>query len=142
MPGLENHGDGRLMKLSRQVVGFGIGGAISMGCNLLVTAGLHELAGLDVDLAYISGLATAMVVNFLVCRYAIFADSTDGPARQFVIHVASTAMFRGFEYAGFFVLHHVIAVHYLAAIVLVQVIFFGVKFAYYRTVVFRTAKDD
>ena len=119
-----------------QIIRYGYSGLISLPANLVVTTALHEAAGLPVEWSAAAGFVVAMTIGFLFCRYSVF-DGRDGdPGRQFAAYALSSAVFRGLEYGAFVALFRIAGVQYIAAIVVVQVVSFFVKFAYYKLVVF------
>ncbi len=128
--------------LFKQTLRFGFSGVLSLPANLAVTALLHEVFGLMVEVAAACGFIAALVVGFAMCRYVVFDASGDNAARQFTALALSSAFFRGLEYAAFVVLYRYAEVHYVVSIVVVVGVSFVVKFAYYKLVVFAGAKGE
>jgi putative flippase GtrA len=132
----------QLPATAKQISGFGAVGALTFAANLAVTAGLHELAGLNVEISYAGGYTTALFVSFLLCRYTIFSATTENPFRQFAIFAISSILFRGLEYIASVLCYKFFGMQYLLAMVLVQSLTFIIKFFYYRTVVFSDDKNS
>lgn len=126
-------------KTVRQISVFWIGGLFAMLANMGVTTGLHELAGIRVEIAYASGFAVVMLISFLICRHAVF-QATDQPVLpQFVKFISAALVFRGAELAATIALFHAAELHYFVALVSVQVTSFLIKFFFYRAAVFSDA---
>jgi putative flippase GtrA len=125
-----------LHKLDLRALGrFFAGGVVSVGVTLAVTALLHEFAAVPERIAAAIGLVTALVVNFAVLRFFAFRGTGVPLGRQLPMFLASSGVFRGLEYGGFFVLHW-LGVHYLLALVMVLGVSFIVKFLVYDKLVF------
>ena len=122
----------RLMALLR----FGMGGLLSSGVAISVTAALHELGFLTERVAAAAGLAAALIVNFLVLRYFVFRGTRLPFARQLLLFLGSSGVFRGLEYLGFLLVSGVFGMHYLLALVVVLGVSFILKFAVYEGWVF------
>lgn len=103
-----------------------------------ITALLHEVFDVRVEIAFAVALCTVFVTNFLGMRYFVYAGRHGRIGGQFVAFLFTSLGFRGSEYACFFVLHRLLATHYLVAIALTTGTFFVVKFFFYRYFVFRT----
>jgi putative flippase GtrA len=82
------------------------------------------------------GLASALVVNFLMLRYFIFRGTQLPWGRQLLTFLASSGVFRGIEYLGFLLVNSLAGVHYLLALVLVLAGSFILKFIVYEGWVF------
>jgi putative flippase GtrA len=115
---------------------FGIGGLLSSGVAVGMTAILHELASLSQPLAAALGLVSAMVVNFLMLRYFIFRGTHLPVVRQSLTFLASSGLFRGLEYVAFLLVNAISGTHYLIALVLVLGGSFILKFIVYEGWVF------
>lgn len=116
---------------------FGALGVASFFANLGITVALHDLLGTSAEVAYAVALVTVMIMNFLLCRYVVF-DAGNGSFRaQAVQFLAGACLFRGAEYVGFLVLHSLLGLQYVVAIVVVQVLAFLGKFAYFSRGAFR-----
>mgnify|MGYP001333867415 FL=1 len=120
---------------------FLVGGLVSSGVTLATTASLHELVAVPERLAAALGLATALVVNFVVLRFFVFRGTNLPLGRQLLVFLGSSGVFRGFEYAGFIVLH-LLSVYYLLALVVVQGVSFIVKYFFYDKFVFARKSPD
>ncbi len=125
-----------LPPLVKQMFGFGALGVVLLGINLAVTAALREFAGVGVEIAYIGGYASVVVIGFIACRHTIFAAAAGDPTRQFIIFLLSSIFFRSMEYLASVLLYTVLDIQYLLAPVIIQGLSFLIKFFYYRTVVF------
>jgi len=122
-----------------RMVGVGI---FSVLVNICVTTILHEALGVPEEHAYLIGLATVLVMNFLACRYVIFSDSKGDIRRQAVGFLISSMAFRGAEYGCFLVLHSLMGVHYIIGIVAISGVSFLAKFFFFGRVVFGTSADE
>ncbi len=126
--------------LIKQMFGFGALGVVLLGVNLAVTAALREIAGLNVEFAYIGGYASVVAIGFIACRHTIFAATAGDPKRQFLVFLLSSIFFRSMEYLASVFFFKALGVQYLLAPVLIQGLSFLIKFFYYRTVVFSGGK--
>jgi putative flippase GtrA len=118
------------------LIRFGLAGLLSAGVALGTTALLHEAGWLDERVAAAIGLAAAFSVNFLVARFYVFRATHIGVWRQLTVFLASSGLFRGLEYYGFFIVNTALHVHYLIALVLVLGCSFVLKFLVYEGWVF------
>lgn len=123
----------RLASLAR----FAIGGVVSSSVVLGVSALLREAGSVDERVAAAIGLATSLVVNFNVMRYFVFRGSAQPLLRQWFEFLASSGVFRGFEYVAFLFVNAFFGVHYLLALLLVLGASFLLKFIWYEGWVFR-----
>ena len=128
--------------LFKQLLRFGLGGVLLLPANLAVTALLHQVFGLMVEVAAACGFIVVLLVGFAMCRYVVFDASGDNAARQFTVFTVSSIFFRGIEYAAFVVLYRYADVQYVVSMVSVVGVSFIVKFAYYKLVVFAGAKGE
>jgi len=110
-------------------------GVISAGLNISITVALHEIAGVMVEIAFLVGIATVMIVNFFAAQ-AIFCARDGDSRKQFVIFALSSLCFRGGEYISFLALHTWLGAPYLLAIFMILGTFFLLKFFFFRDVVF------
>jgi putative flippase GtrA len=125
-----------LRDLDVQALGrFFVGGVVSVGVTLAATALLHELAEVPEPVAAAIGLATALVVNFLVLRFFAFRGTGMPLGKQLLMFLGSSGVFRALEYGAFYVLHW-LGVYYLLALVIVLGGSFIVKFLVYDRFVF------
>ena len=127
----------RLASLAR----FAIGGVVSSSVVLGVSALLREAGSVDERVAAAIGLATSLVVNFNVMRYFVFRGSAQPLLRQWLEFLASSGVFRGFEYVAFLFVNAFFAVHYLLALLLVLGTSFLLKFIWYEGWVFRRKRN-
>ena len=123
----------RLASLGR----FAMGGVVSSGVVLGVSALLGELDWVGERVAAAIGLATSLVVNFNVMRYFVFRGDQRPLLRQWFEYLASSGVFRGLEYLAFLVVNTWFHVHYLLALLLVLATSFSLKFVVYEGWVFR-----
>ena len=130
----------RLASLAR----FALGGVLSSAVVLGVSALLSELGSVDERVAAAIGLASSLVVNFNVMRHFVFRGNQQPLVRQWLEFLASSGVFRGFEYVAFLVVNTVFHVHYLLALLLVLGTSFILKFIWYEGWVFRRKRtpDD
>lgn len=117
-------------------------GVISAGLNISITVVLHEILGVMVEVSFLVGISTVMIVNFFAAR-SIFRAQGGDSRRQFVMFVISSLCFRGGQYLSFLALHTWLGIPYLLAIIVVLGAFFLFKFFFFRDVVFapRQAAD-
>lgn len=116
---------------------FGALGVASFFANLGITVALHDLLGTSAEAAYAVALCTVMIMNFLLCRYFVF-DARGGSLKaQALQFLAGACLFRGAEYIGFLLLHSLLGVQYVITIVVVQVLAFLGKFAFFSRGAFR-----
>ena len=127
----------RLTALAR----FGVGGLLSSGVAVSVTAALHEFGFLTERAAAAVGLATALIVNFLVLRYFVVRGTHLPLVRQQLLFLGSSGAFRGLEYLGFLLVNTLFRMHYLLALVLVLGVSFILKFVVYEGWVFARARQ-
>jgi putative flippase GtrA len=117
-------------------VRFGLGGLLSSGVAVGTTVILHELGSMSAPVAAAIGLASALLVNFLMLRYFIFRGTRLPWAHQLLTFLVSSGVFRGLEYLAFLLVNTLAGVHYLLALVLVLAGSFIVKFIVYDGWVF------
>jgi len=116
---------------------FALGGVLSSGVSLGSTALLHEVGAVHERYAAAAGLVLALVVNFAVLRFFVFKGSRQPVARQLLMFLGSSGVFRGIEYGGFLLLSQVWGVQYLLAMFLTLGLSFVIKFAVYELWIFR-----
>jgi len=114
---------------------FFVGGLLSVGVTAGVTTLLHEVYEVSVPAAGAAGFACSLVTNFLFMRFYVFRGTRVPLVRQLAMFLASSGVFRGLEYAGFY-LTHAAGVHYQLALVLVLGCSFMLKFFVYEKLVF------
>jgi putative flippase GtrA len=120
----------------RALIRFGLGGVVSATVAVGTTALLHEIGGLPERVAGAGGFAAALVVNFFVLRYFVFAASGGALRRQLTSFLATTGALRAVEFAAFYAVNKYLHLHYLLTMVLVLGISFLVKFLIYEGIVF------
>ena len=125
-----------LRETAAKVLRFAAGGVISSGVTIGITALLHEQFELDESIAAAGGLATALVINFLVLRHLVFGSRSAPVAGQFTRFLASSGIFRGIEYIGFLIVNKVLGIQYLLGLVIVLGLSFILKFIVYERFVF------
>lgn len=116
---------------------FALGGVLSAGTTLGTTALFHELGSIAEHIAAAAGLAIALVVNFTVLRLFVFRASGVPVARQLLLFLGSSGVFRLFEYGAFLLLNMLLHVQYLVALVLVLGTSFLLKFVVFDNFIFR-----
>jgi putative flippase GtrA len=123
------------MALLAKLVRYGGVSVLSLVLNVGGAWTLYTVVGLVPELAYAISLATIFVVNFLLFRHWVFRDTT-GPRRparrQFGEFFATTAAFRGSEYACFLLLHSLLRLDPTLAIVGISCVFTVLKFAVFN----------
>lgn len=115
---------------------FAVGGALSIGVSLGVTALLHEVFAVSEPIAAAVGLGCTVVVNFIFLRYVVFVGADTTLLRQLALFLGSSGIFRLFEYGAFLVLHLWLGIGYLIALPGVRVLSFFIKFVVYDRIVF------
>ena len=131
-----------MIKLLRKVnlaalTRFALGGVLSAIVTLGSTALLHEFGSVREHVAAAAGLVLALAVNFFVLRLFVFRGTQTGFLRQMLMFLASSGVFRAFEYGAFFVLNVFFHVQYLLALVLVLGVSFLMKFFVFDGFIFR-----
>lgn len=116
---------------------FAAGGLLSSGISVGSTALLHELGSIPPHVAAAVGLALAFAANFVVLRLFVFRGTKEPLLRQSLVFLGSSAVFRGLEWLGFYVLNVWLGVQYLAALIIVLGLSFMLKFFVYEGWVFR-----
>lgn len=119
------------------LVRFGLSGVVSSTVALGTAALLHEWAELPERPAGGLGFVAALLVNFFVLRVFVFRATHDAAWRQALTYLATSGMFRLFEFFAFYIVNKYVHVQYLIAMVLVLGVSFVVKFVTYRGFVFR-----
>ena len=127
-------------RTGRAAVRYVASGALAFGVSAGVTALLHEVGGWSPQRAYAVALVCVMVLMFFVARYYVFAGTDRGMGQQAVMFLASSLIFRGAEYAMFWLFHVLLGVPYLAAIVVAQGISFVTKFVVFHGLIFARRK--
>jgi putative flippase GtrA len=111
-------------------------GAGSLALNLIIVTCLCEIMDVPEGIAGGIGYAIVLVVNFTLARRYVFeskAAIVPEAARFSIVQVIT----RLGEYGAFLALTYLAQVHYFAAIVIVGIVFFAIKFVVYRLLVFR-----
>lgn len=98
------------------------------------TAALTELLGLTPKIAYLIALITVFCFNFVMCRYFIFAGKAGNVRLQLTAFTATSLVFRGIEYAAFYILYDLLALPYLLLIIAIQGTSSLTKFFWYNVV--------
>lgn len=111
--------------------------AFSFGLTVGITALCHEVIGWSEETGYALALVTAFLANFVAMRHVVFGDRAERLGRQFAAFLTASICFRTLEYWAFLLLHTLLGVHYLLTIIAVQGTSSVIKFAFYRSVVFR-----
>jgi putative flippase GtrA len=117
------------------LIRFFVGGLLSVGVTAGVTTFLHEIHGVGVPQAGAAGFVSSLVTNFLFMRFYVFRGTKVPLLRQLAMFLASSGVFRGLEYAGFYVTQAA-GVHYQLALLLVLGCSFMLKFFVYEKLVF------
>jgi putative flippase GtrA len=122
---------------------FALGGVLSSGISIGTTALLHEVGSVSPRIAAAVGLALALLVNFVVLRYFVFKGGSPRPlARQLVMFLGSSGVFRALEYVGFLILSSWLKLHYMVAMLATLAVSFVLKFLFYEMWVFRRRSDS
>jgi putative flippase GtrA len=117
------------------LVRFFVGGLLSVGVTAGVTTFLHEVENVSVPTAGAVGFACSLVSNFLFMRFYVFRGTKVPLLRQLAMFLASSGVFRGLEYLGFY-FTQAAGVHYQLALILVLGCSFMLKFFVYEKLVF------
>ncbi len=120
----------------RALIRFGLGGVVSATVAVGATALLHEIGGVPERVAGAGGFAAALVVNFFVLRYFVFAASGGALRRQLPSFLATTGALRAVEFSAFFAVHKYLHWHYLLTMIMVLGTSFMLKFLIYEGLVF------
>ena len=115
---------------------FCIQSGVTLGLNVSVTVGLHELFGVAEEVAFLIALVVVMFVSFLSMRYFVYDGAHQPFLRQSVQFVASSIAFRALEYFGFLVLHTWLGLFYAVASVTVLFVSFVAKYFFYKLIIF------
>ena len=86
-------------------------------------------------------LANARAISRSTDGYEVFRGSEQPLLRQWLEFLASSGVFRGFEYVAFLFVNAFFAVHYLLALLLVLGASFLLKFIWYEGWVFRRKRN-
>jgi putative flippase GtrA len=122
----------------KQLQAFGFTGVVIFLTNLTITYLMKSGLGFSVEVAYLAGYSSAILIGFLICRHAVFKATEQSPGKQLILFIISSIFFRGIEYGTSLFLNKGMEIHYLSALVVVAIASFFVKFFYYRSMVFRT----
>ena len=109
---------------------------LSFALNLVVTAALHEGAGLGTDASFALALAMVFLANFALMRWYVFPGGSRPLVPQLVGFGLSSLAFRGLEFAGFLLLHRVLGLAYLLAAATTLSLSFATKYVYYNAWLF------
>ena len=124
------------LALLKQLAAFGATGAFSLLTNLGVTYALHEFAGVAVELSYVGGYLSGILVTYFICRYLVFDAAHANAVSQFTKFLVSSLLFRGVELIVTIALYRQADLPYLLVpVIVVSLSFFG-KFFFYRARVF------
>jgi putative flippase GtrA len=123
---------------------FALLSAQSFGVNLGLTALLHDALGVPAERAFAVALAVVFALNFVGLRYFVHPGQARGAGRQLALFLASSAGFRGLEYAAFLIVHSALRVPYGAAIAAILATSLVAKHFFYKSWVFspRTARPE
>jgi len=116
-------------------------GVGSLALNLVIVTFMSEMLETSAAVAGACGYAIVFVVNFALARRYVFESSAAivPEATRFAIVQLVT---RCGEYGAYLGLTYLLGVHYFAAVLIVGIVFFIVKFGIYRFLVFRAEPVD
>jgi putative flippase GtrA len=126
----------RLRGLIFEAARFVGSGLIVFPVGLLVSAFCHEVLGWREEYSAFVAVAVLLVVNFVLGRVFVFR-STERASAQFPRFLAIALVMRGVEYLMFLAAFRFAKLNYLLAMVAALVISSAIKFALYRTWVFK-----
>jgi putative flippase GtrA len=119
-----------------ELLRFALVGALSYSLGVGLSAAFHGALGLGEPLAVGLALAIVLCTNFLLARTFVFRSR--GPAhRELARFVATSVAARGGEYLLFLALLQALEINYLVALTAAMAVSNVLKFALYRSIVFR-----
>ncbi len=112
---------------------------LSFGLNVVINVICYELFNFSPVIVYPFSVLSISAMNFLLCRYFIFKNSTSKKlftqGYQFIL---STVLFRLAEYVFFLLLFKILDIWYVVGIIFTQSLWAIMKFFFYRAFVFRS----
>ena len=112
---------------------------LSFGLNVVINVICYELFNFSPVIVYPFSVLSISAMNFLLCRYFIFKNSTSKKlftqGYQFIL---STVLFRLAEYVFFLLLFKILDIWYVVGIIFTQSLWAIMKFFCYRAFVFRS----
>jgi putative flippase GtrA len=111
-------------------------GASSFINTIAITAISHEIIGLSEPTSYLIALVSVFFMNFAGMRYYVFVGTSQSALPQSVTFLMTSIGFRLLEYSAFLLLHTFLDLHYIIAIIMVQIVSFLTKYIVYRLYVF------
>ena len=121
--------------LGRQAYRYLLVTGLSAVTTVALPTFLHEILGIEEEIAVAIALVIAFCINFLMARSYIY-ESDGHLGGQALKFLATSGLFRLAEYAGFLVLHTWLGVVYWIALIVVLVVSSVLKFFAYRVFVF------
>jgi putative flippase GtrA len=123
----------------RQMFRFALSTVASASATLGLPVVLHELAGVEPQVAVAISQCSVLVLNFVMIRGFVFR-SRRTRSRDLLYYGASAAVFRGLEYLLFLLLFEAARMYYVAALVCTLGASTILKFGWYR-LVFTSSKQ-
>ena len=108
----------------------------SFATVLGITAGLHEIVGIDEKFSFLAPLVFVFFINFITLRYFVYGRSTRPIITQFIQYGVSAMIFRSLEYCAYWLALDLLGVNYLVAVLVIMPTSFLLKFLFYRVAVF------
>ena len=126
-----------LSLLSNSKVRFALVSALSFIVLMSSTWTLHEIIGVSQELAYLSALFLATIMNFLSLRYFVYPGSETGLFTQFSYFLSAVCGFRVAEYLSFSAIQALTDIQYMATIFMISIVSLISKFLFFRGAVFK-----
>jgi len=123
--------------IKKQLPAFGATGAIGFVVNIAVTTAVKDGFGFPVEIAYLAGYSSALIIGFMICRHYVFKTASQSAGRQMALFLVSSLFFRSTEYLASLLLNKGMEIHYLLSLFIVTISAFFLKFIYYRKTVFK-----
>ena len=112
---------------------------LSFGLNVVINVICYELFNFSPVIVYPFSVLSISAMNFLLCRYFIFKNSTSKKlftqGYQFIL---STVLFRLAESVFLLLLFKILDIWYVVGIIFTQSLWAIMKFFFYRAFVFRS----
>ncbi len=112
-------------------------GVVVFPVNVGLTALLHEVAGLGEEMAFAIALAAVFAIGFVANRHLVFGAGAGRADHQLARYLVVAIAFRGVQFASFVAVHTWLGMPYLVAVIGVLGFWLLVKFAVFRSFVFR-----
>jgi len=113
-----------------------LGGVISYGLKLGITAFLTEILGWWYFRSYITAISSVIIFNFFFAVYVVF-KATQEKTKKFVAYTCTVCVFYALDVLSVKFLTEFIKLHYMVSIIIITSILLVVKFFVYERWVFR-----